>query len=869
MSRNVFLRPLLGLGIATAWLSLLGCDRTDSILSDARPADNGQSASHGVSSPLSPRQTIDECIAAYRRIDSYQDQAMVRLNYKLDGRPQADEAPLQVAWSRDGNIGLNVYSLRAGPSGDRWYLRLGGHEGAEASLPPTLAENKRDAIAQVLSRALPAKVDFEWLLSDPIATQGLSAGLAGFPPQLDLLLSDDPLGGLIDGAAMLVFEQQRVLNGRACHVIVVTRGPMQYRLVIDQASMLLRRLELPNQNLPPPMLANNRITDVALVIDFDAAIVNKPIQWANYQVEPRGDELLVNHFVTAPPIAETTGLGRRVPAFRFSGPQGEPVFESAEQIDARKITVLMWIANHPACRVAAEQLALTERAIAADPLLAGAVDFVTVWAEPQTPDGQTFAQLRQSWNLPGKLALDRAALGRDLFAVMEAPTLIVLDEQNRLQLRESRTNPLLEQVLPELLRRMVGGEDLSATTLAETTEAYRRYLAELQIATAIDAREATRNAIAARVASLDSTTDAGYAPLLVELVDAGVWSHRERVVAATTDAAQLTWTLSENGTLQCLGFAADQPQVIERIKTTWTPNKAARIVVSPDSKFVALYSSQPGSQGSQIDVCEVAEQRQTSFDLPSGASPIDVKWMRLNGSNAPRLAAVTSDHQILLLDPKNHEQLSARSDDAPIALVATTNEKSELDGRVVLASGAIEGLHLSENSAHHRLPLLGRPAVLPVSSTSTSVPTSNLTATSSGDLPTKQRLTFRPGEGPWSEWTGAETQWVLAHGWLARDEPALLMLDSQLRPRWHCRVGLLARDAQPPLVTAAEDPATGMPTWVVQAGNTLHILRADGVTDHCRFDVAPQSVVLIAEGSRLLLGLVQADQTRWHQLRWR
>ena len=204
---------------------------------------------------MTARQVIDECRQAYQKLQSYEDEGYVRLAYRMSGELLEDRAPLSVGFERPGKLGIRAYSVEAGPTGGRWHLQL-RDSGASA------------VAGQVISRAVPTKADFAWLLSDQAIAEELAAGLAGFPPQLDMLLGPNPMAGLIDSAAVLQLDAPETVNGELCYTLQVTRGPAVYKLWIHQQSMLLRRLQLPNANLTAEMMADKNITNVQLTIEL-------------------------------------------------------------------------------------------------------------------------------------------------------------------------------------------------------------------------------------------------------------------------------------------------------------------------------------------------------------------------------------------------------------------------------------------------------------------------------------------------------------------------------------------------------------------------------------------------------------------------
>lgn len=810
-----------------AVMMAIGCDRSAELVKQKTAEHRAGGAL--VSAPISPRATLEECIEAYQRISSYEDRAYVLLRYRMEGQEHTDRAPLSIAWQGDAhrctNLAFQVYSVSAGPQNGRWRLRIDSQ-----------SEQSRLVPNQIISRALPKQIDFPWLLDDPMVAQGLAAGPAGFPPQLDLLLNASPMSGLIDDAAMLSFDAPQSIDGHACHVIVVTRGPAQYKLYIDQATMLLRRMRLPDGSLPPQMLADRRISEAEFTIEFEDVKTSTTVDWERFEIPSTPETLLVNHFVPVPARIETEGLGRRVPAFILNDTSGKVAYSSAR--DARAATVMMWLADHPGCQVAARQLAEAEETINAKPELAKQVRFIPIWAEPNPPAGETFETLAASWGLPGELAWDKAAMGRDLFNVSEAPTMIVLDQENRIQLRESRTNPLLGQVLPSLVKRLVGGEDLAGTQLAQAQSADARHETDLHIAYSIEMQAAaTRKAAAS------------YLPEVALLREVDRLEQQNAICGVAEDGDDGLWILDTEGALTLHSSSASGAQS-KRLQTPWQPSEYSRMLSAPDGEHIVLADA----RSSVVEIFNTATRQNRSVDLGEQDYPVDLKWLMPNGSVHPRLALITSGGSTVLLDPRNREQMSGRCPAVPRALVSQAAADSSVGGYVVLANQAIEPIQLSDDSALNNVPLLGRPAAHTRAERTTS----------------DDRLSFEPAQGPWMEWGSGQEQLILARGWLARDEAALFLLDATLRPLWHSRIGLQAESSLLPKNSVARDPATGFATWVVSDGSdTVHILRADGLTDHFRLDAPCVGLALSPSGDRLRLLVVHSQAIVNYDLQWR
>jgi hypothetical protein len=856
MNRLQFARLLRSSHVPTCLLAavgcgLLGCDSSDPLAETATGRDGKQVLT---GAKVAPRSVLEGCVQTYQQLTSYEDRGYVQLSYRLDGEPMIDRAPLSVAWDKEGRIGLRVYSVTAGPSDQRWRLRIANREGESSPTPSTAVsqssadttnipsqdphgealENSLDR--QVLSRAVPPKVTFDWLLSDPLVANQLAAGLAGFPPQLDLLLSPQPLSGLADAAAPLSFSAEERVDQHLCHVINVNRDGAEYRLWIDQANGLLRRVQIPNQNLASAIQHDRRVSELKLTIELEQVQVNRAVDWERFEVNVHPGERLVSHFVPPPPVIETAGLGVKIPAFYLNGYTGNLAYSSVAR-SKRKATVLVWLADHPACRMAAEQLVAIQKSLTAAGVQES-VEFVSVWAEPTAPAGLSLANLAESWKLPGEMAIDRDAVGRDLFGVDQAPTLIVLDADNRVQLRESGANPLLEQLLPQLLIQVARGDNLAQQLVARNRGAATRHAAELALAAASDATQ--------------TAMPSSYSPGVVQLTELDRTAQSRSNVAITVDAQQNLWRLSDTGQLECIdptGGSSDS------LKTPWKSEPGeVRLIAAPDGEYFALLSE----SGQRLQVLERRSLQNSVVHLSPGASIIDMRWLTIGGVKSPRLAVIDDRSQTILFDPSNHEQLSGGCPSPPVAIIGHDHLPTSVGGLVVLANGSVEPLELDNDS------MLKRSLGQPVSHASPSS--------------LRKTLSFTPAAGPWSAWEDETTRRVLARGWLAEGEPALFLLDHTLAPLWHHRMPLATSQptGTPPqgspssaLRSVAKDPGSGQAVWAISDHErTIHLVRADGSSDHFRVRKPLVGLALTPSGPRLILTLVHADETVRFELRW-
>ncbi len=320
---------------------MAGCDRTAELAKqDRAPGRVGKLVSTD-NQAIDPASLawLEKCADAYARMTTYEDSARVVMSYKVDGRPTQDVAPLSIAYESPNRLGMKAYQVLAGSSQNRLRLRV------ESNSAATLLSR------QVLSRELPKQLSIPWLTSDAVAVEHWSAGLAGSPPQLELLLGSQPFRGLLEGATAVALDGQGNDGTQVCQIIKIVRGETKFRLWINAANSILRRIELPTASLPPEMLADTHITDVRLSIELDEPRIGERIDWSKWQVPERPLDQLVRYFVVPPNADIDARLGKRIPAFRLPAclPSDTGVDTSAAA-GLGQIQIFIWLADHPVVR---------------------------------------------------------------------------------------------------------------------------------------------------------------------------------------------------------------------------------------------------------------------------------------------------------------------------------------------------------------------------------------------------------------------------------------------------------------------------------------------------------------------------------------
>ena len=316
------------------------------------------------------------------------------------------------------------------------------------------------------------------------------------------------------------------------------------------------------------------------------------------------------------------------------------------------------------------------------------------------------------------------------------------------------------------------GEDLAEELQLKQTQQTLRHRAELRMAAAADAHPAP-----------DSLADRPYLPETFGLREISRSASKGKAVAVTSDESGNIWTLYNTGQLRhdsVSTLALPDTDAAGWLDTRWRSEDGAhvRIEVSSKSTYIAFLDSESAS----VQWMDVESRENHTITVNGSECPIDVRWLTTPQSNAPQLALITAEHQTLLIDPHDRQQLSGQSAVAPLALLPAGSRELGVVGNVVLSDRTIQPLQLSSPSD---------PA---------------------DAEPTGPRLAFQPDQGPWIVGQEQGQSWTLARGWLATDEPALFLLDEQQKQRWHYRMPL-QRKPSFVIYSVANDPTSGQAIW--------------------------------------------------------
>ena len=443
-----------------------------SLWSLSRPTDpmseSGQQVVGGVSVSRRAVEWLQGMQAAYQSVQAYADRTRMQFRSRRNDAWFEDRAELDVRYQRPGQL-----ALRAG-HGRRMYHLAIDNEQLVAKIDDPLA---RDFDGQVVRQPLqdPPKMTtvlaaFEITSPGPSVSQPSSA-LGTLPAPLGIsplhfLLRSDAVTELLESGLSVDALPPTTLRSRSVHRVRITTAEGPLVLWIDAEDFLLRRVEFPTAGHPDE--------SSTLLAEFTDIEVNRPAADQAFRFSVPTNTRWVRHFVVPPVVRENQQLGQRIDALRFTDVWGQVVNEDRWE---DRVAVLVWFSHHPSSRGVLSEL---------EQLITTVEDasecyFLAICTEPSTAMSHgDVLELARQWQLTMPVVRDLEAVGRDRLGIEEAPTIAILDRQQRLQLLEAGGDSELDQELAAILQKVLAGDDVSATYRAVAAEQQQHYQTALQ-----------------------------------------------------------------------------------------------------------------------------------------------------------------------------------------------------------------------------------------------------------------------------------------------------------------------------------------------------------------------------------------------------
>jgi hypothetical protein len=433
-------------------------------------------------------RVLSAMLDTYQNLPAFREQSRIQIEIDRPG-PGAIRETIDLRLSYEAPNRLRFVVLRPH---DEITVACNGTE-LRARIVDAASRNFDD---QFVQRPAPRQVDVTTVFSatefaDPARPHELLSALLGIP--IDMTVTS--LGMLTDHRALQEMFQQATeiarladqqIQGVDCAVVRVTGRQGNYTFWVDQGTNLVRRIDHPvtrivggadSQRPGSPATAPQ-----ARLVSEHAGERDPLFVAQEFELAAPSDAKLVRHFVSPPPDPDIALLNARVPPFSFTDLNGD-VFASGQW--AGRLALLIWFNDHPACRQLLTNLATVfEKYRENERVFCCAIS-----TDPATTMGhQDVRNLAASWGVPIPVVRDLEAVGREVFAVQQAPTLIVTSPDPsggvRIQLVEVGSQADLAEQLPMVIDQLLDGQNVAENYIhfvERRQREYQQYLAAASV----------------------------------------------------------------------------------------------------------------------------------------------------------------------------------------------------------------------------------------------------------------------------------------------------------------------------------------------------------------------------------------------------
>jgi peroxiredoxin/outer membrane lipoprotein-sorting protein len=449
MDRDLSVRRFIPqAGARLCILALLGAALTAGCNKATPPKESGGVAGTDAGdAPTTARAVLDRMLKAYREASSYADSGQLLVRYdREDGERVPEDVDFSVTFVRPNKLRMHLYQAIVVSDGKDLRATVG------------------DLPNQVLSVPAPRKLTHETLYTDPILTPVLTQGIVGASIQLAMLVSDNALDGLLDGADAPTLLEPSEVEGDPCYRVQLNPSFGKVVFWIDKKTYVLRRINFPEVFGRDWLRQNGQqATNTSIVAEFKGARLNEKIDEQAFQVALPEGAKLVDQLIVQPKL-----LGQKAPGFEFRPLAGGTV--TKESLAGKTAVIAFWESSaDPSLKTLADLEQVYQKYKDNDKI---AFLAVSIDGDKTTDDQLRETLAKAKCTIP--ILRDPRQLAQTVFEIQVLPSLFVIGPEGTVQYVEAEYSAELPKRLPPMLDKLLAGQSIYEEAMRENERRQRK-----------------------------------------------------------------------------------------------------------------------------------------------------------------------------------------------------------------------------------------------------------------------------------------------------------------------------------------------------------------------------------------------------------
>ena len=307
--------------ILPSLIILIGCNQ-NKIASQAekQAAQSANTVETPVADGPSASEILNQVVQKYRSSNSYQDEAVLYLNYRLHGQVMQEPQPWAVKWT-DDQLAANLFNGKILADGHLlscyvFDIDSGNLDNQHLLIPYDdqlpIRQLFRDGIAR----------HFVGGFSELPLDESDQASLPQVIPPTIALLTGHPQNSWFHDPDKAQRLPDATLEETPCFVVRSLANQMTCDCWIRKSDFALVRISLPLKLLAGEVITSPEVTDVELVANFHKATFDVPISTDVFAIQERKGSSPVRKFVPVPEVFPSELIGKTAPEFQLIVPNG-------------------------------------------------------------------------------------------------------------------------------------------------------------------------------------------------------------------------------------------------------------------------------------------------------------------------------------------------------------------------------------------------------------------------------------------------------------------------------------------------------------------------------------------------------------------